>query len=42
MFVFTDPMAQYCRLSVHLRQALVRPAISAGSPSAVAVPWAST
>ncbi len=28
--------------SVHLRQALVRPAISAGSPSAVAVPWAST
>jgi hypothetical protein len=42
MFVLTEPIAQYCCLSVQRRQALVSAAISAGSPRAVAVPWAST
>ena len=39
--VFTEPMAQNCRFWVP-RKALVNAMISAGSPIAVPVPWAST
>ena len=39
---FTDPIAQNCRSLVPAANALVKPAISMGSPRGVAVPWHST
>ncbi len=41
-FVFAEPMAQNCFLSVPARKAWVSAATSMGSPRGVAVPWAST
>jgi hypothetical protein len=41
-FVFTEPRAQKPRRFVVRRNAFVSAATSAGSPSAVPVPWAST